>query len=156
MSKVTIMKGVLLGCLGLALAGVTHAQQSFEEVLDSEKKYYLKDCMVKLNLEWPPATTSSVLERIGQAIDVQIRNAIVSGEFPLFSDHAPWNREYYVFYYIEQCEHRRQLVETLVEKYLVLHIPEFPEYHIEDEDIEPGFDGVTPQGWWLEDGQRED
>ena len=152
MSKATIMKGVLLGCLGLALAGVTQAQKSFEEVLGIEKKYYLKDCMVKLNLEWPPATTALVLERVGNAIDFQIRNAIVSGEFPLISSDAPWNLKYYVFYYVDQCEHRRQLVEALVEKYLVPHFPEFPEYHIEDEGIEPGYDGVgPPQCCWLDD-----
>ena len=154
MSKAAIMKGVLLLVLGIVLAGSSHAQKSLEEVLGIEKKYYLKDCMVKLNLEWPPATTALVLERVGQAIDVQIRKAIVSGEFPFFSNHAPWNLKYYVFYYIDQCEHRRQLVQALVEKYLVPHIPEFPEYQIEDQDLQPGFDGVTPQCCWLDDEQR--
>ena len=154
MSKATIMKGVLLLVLGIGLAGPSYAQNRFEEALGIEKKYYLKDCMVKLNLEWPPATTSSVLERVGNAIDFQIRNAIVSGEFPLISSDAPWNLKYYVFYYVDQCEHRRQLVEALVEKYLVPHIPEFPEYHIEDEGLEPGFDGVMPQCCWLDDEQR--
>ena len=151
MSMAILMKGLLLVFLCIALASSSQAQRSFEEMLGIEKKYYLKDCMVKLNLEWPSATPAPILERVGHAIDVQIRKAIVSGEFPLFSDHAPWHQKYYVFYYIDQCEHRRQWVQALVEKYLVPHIPEFPEYHIEDEGIDPGFDGVTPQGWWLDD-----
>lgn len=154
MSKAAIIKGVLLGCLGLALVGSSQAQRSFEEALGIEKKYYLKDCMVKLNLQWPPTTTALVRKHVVHAINVQIAQAIVSGEFPLFVDHATWELKSYVFYYVDQCEHRRQLVEALVEKYLVPHIPEFPEYHIEDEGLEPGFDGVMPQCCWLDDEQR--
>ena len=155
MTRASLRRGGLLVLLSIVLAGSSHAQRSFEEAFGIEKKYYVKDCVVKLNLQWPPATTELVRERVGYAIDVQISKALVSavaGEFPLFSGGTTWERKYYVFYYADQCEHRRQLLQALVEKYLVPSIPEFPDYHIEDEGIEPGFDGAgPPQGWWLDD-----
>jgi len=145
------MNRLLFVVLCLALAGSSYAQKNFEEAFGIEKKYYLKDCVVKLNLQWSPATTALVQERVLYAIDVQLSKAIVSGEFPLFLDGTTWERKFYVFYYVDQCEHRRQLLQAMVEQYLVPHIPEFPDYHIEDEGIEPGFDGVTPYCCWLGD-----
>ena len=151
MSRPIIMKGVILVVSCIALAGISHAQSSFEKAFGIEKKYYLKDCMVKLNFQWPPAMTAFDQERVMEAMHVPIAKAIVSGEFSLFVASTTWERKYIVFYYFDQCEHRRQFVQTLVEKYLVPNIPNFPDYQIE-EDVEPGFDGQPPpQCCWLDD-----
>ena len=157
MSRLGIIKGVGLVAACIALAGVSHAQSSFdfdyEKVFGHEKKYYAKDCMVTLTLRWPPPTTALDRDRVLQAMNVQILKAMASGEFPLFNGHRTWWKGNYVevFYYLDQCEHRRQFVQTLVEKYLVPNIPNFPDYQIEDQGLEPGFDGSRPQCCWLDD-----
>ena len=164
MSRLGIMKGVVLGVACIALAGLSHAQSNFdyEKVFGHEKKYYLKDCMVKLNFRWPPAMTAfdwqRVIfdqQRVMEAMGVPIRKAMVSGEFSYFSGNfggsATGNGRYFVFYFFDQCEHRRQFVQTFVEKYLVPNIPNFPDYQIEDQGLQPGFDGSRPQCCWLDD-----
>ncbi len=162
MSRLGIMKGVGLVAACIALAGVSHAQSNFLEALGIEKKYYLKDCMVKLNFLWPPAMSAfdqqRVIfdqQRVMEAMDVPIRKAMASGEFSYFSGHfggsATGNGKYFVFYFFDQCEHRRQFVQTFVKKYLVPNIPNFPDYQIEDQGIDPGFDGSRPQCCWLDD-----
>ena len=151
MSRLGIMKGVVLGVACIALASVSHAQSIFEKVLGIEKKYYLKDCMVKLNFRWSPAMTAFDQQRVMEATDVPILKASVSGEFSYFSTSTTWERKYIVFYFFDQCEHRRQFVQTFVEKYLVPNIPNFPDYQIEDQGLEPGFDGSRPQCCWLDD-----
>ena len=155
MSRLGIMKGVVLGVACIALASVSHAQSIFEKVLGIEKKYYLKDCMVKLNFLWPPAMPAFDQQRVMEAMKVPILKASVSGEFSYFSGHfsgsATGNGKYFVFYFFDQCEHRRQFVQTFVEKYLVPNIPNFPDYQIEDQGLQPGFDGVTPTCCWLDD-----
>ena len=146
MSRLGIMKGVGLVVACIALAGLSHAQSSFdyEKVFGHEKKYYAKDCMVMLNFRWPPAMTAFDQQRVMEAMDVPILKASVSGEFPLSLGHTTRERKYYVFYYLDKCEHRRQFVQTLVEKYLVPNIPNFPDYQIEDQGLQPGFDGSGP------------
>lgn len=168
MNLKVIMKRVLLVISGvvlvvLSLVFVSYIKEptittyALKNLLGIQKQYYLKDCMVKLNFQWPPTTTALVRERFGQAINSQITKALESGEFPLFSGGTTGAVKYYVFYYADRCEQRRQLVQALVEKYLVPYIPEFPEYHIEDEGIEPGFDGVMPSGeFWLDNLDNAD
>ena len=156
MSRLGIIKGVVLVASCIALAGLSHAQSNFdyEKVFGHEKKYYAKDCMVMLNYRWPPAMTAFDQQRVMEATSFQILKAMASGEFPLFNGHRTrWKGNYVeVFYYLDQCEHRRQFVQTLVEKYLVPNIPNFPDYQIKDQGLEPGFDGVGPPTCcWLDD-----
>ena len=151
-----VIVGVVLVVLGLALISYikhpTVTKYAVKYLLGIQKQYYLKDCMVKLNFQWPPTTTALIRKRVDQAINVQIIKALESGEFPLFFGGTTGELKYSVFYYTDQCEDRRQLVEALIEKYLVPHIPDFPEYEIVDESIEPGFDGTMPSGeFWLDD-----
>ena len=151
MSRLVIMKGVVLVASCIALAGLSHAQSSFLEAFGIEKKYYLKDCMVTLNFRWPPAMPAFDQQRVMEATDVPILKALASSEFPYFSTSQTRERKYIIFYFFDQCEHRRQFVQTLVEKYLVPNIPNFPDYQIE-EDVEPGFDGQPPpRCCWLDD-----
>ena len=153
MSRLGIMKGVGLVVACIALAGISHAQSSFLEAFGIEKKYYLKDCMVTLNYRWPPAMTAFDQQRVMEATNVQILKAMASGEFSYFGgNNTRWEGNYVeVFYFFDQCEHRRQFVQTFVEKYLVPNIPNFPDYQIE-EDVDPGFDGQPPpRCCWLDD-----
>ena len=158
MSRPIIMKGVILVVSCIALAGISHAQISFEKAFGIKKKYYLKDWMVTLTLRWHPPMMVFDLEQVTRVMTEQTLKAMVSAEFPYFSSRGTWWEGNYVevFYYFDQCEHRRQFVQTLVEKYLVPNIPNFPDYQIEDQGIEPGFDGVTPQCCWLDDLEDAD
>lgn len=119
-------------------------------IFGSERKYYLKDCIVKLNFLWDPNTDRSVRRRVLLGIEEPIFQAVVSRELPHFSGGTTRAQDYYVFYFEDQCESRRELVQKLVEEKLLSNIPDFPRYEIEDEGIEPGFDGATPVGRWLD------
>ena len=135
----------------MACKDVRANDEEFTKALGLERKYYLKDCMVKLNFLWDPDTHRAVIESVIQEIEVPISRAMVSGEFPYFSGHRTHSRDYYVFYFMDRCEDREEYLRKLVEAKFLPHIPEFPRYEIEHEGIEPGFDGATPSCCWLED-----
>ena len=42
------------------------------------------------------------------------------------------------------------MTNRLIQDYFVAHIDHFPDYLIET-DVQPGFDGSLPSGWWLDD-----
>ena len=119
-------------------------------VLGLDRKYYIKDCIVKLNFLWDPNTDRLARQRVLLGIEAPIFQAVVSRELPHFSGGTTRAQDYYVFYFEDRCESRRELVQKLVEEKLVPSIPDFPRYEIEHEGIEPGFDGVTPMGRWLD------
>ena len=145
--------GLLLLFSIVALAGCKDAHAGdgkLMERLGIEKKYYLKDCLVKLNFLWDPKTDRLTRESVFHKMRAPIMEAISSQEFPYFSGHATRTKDYYVFYFVDRCENRLELVQKLVKKKFLPNIPNFPEYEIEYEGIEPGFDGTTPFCCWLD------
>ena len=138
----------------LILEGCNDVHPSDEEfmkgLLDLEKKYYLKECLVKLNFLWSSEMDESARENVLHKIRGPIMEATLSGEFPYFSGHTTYEMKYYVFYFMDRCENRREYVQRLVEEKFLPVIPDFPRYEIEHEGIKPGFDGVTPTCCWLD------
>ena len=136
---------VLMGC-----KDVSADDHELMQFLGVEKKYHLRDCIVKLNFLWDSATEQSIREGVFQEIHDLIKKATVSGKVPYFSGHTTHEMTYYVFYFFDQCEKRREYTRKLVEEEFLPNIPHFPSYEIEHEGIEPGFDGVTPSCCWLD------
>lgn len=135
---------ILMACKEL------RANDEFMKELGLERKYYLKDCMVKLKFLWGPDVGHAAMAAVFQEIEIPILRAMGSGEFPYFSGHRTRSTDYYVFYFMDRCEDRKEYVRTLVEEKFLPNIPDFPRYEIEHEGIEPGFDGVTPSCCWLD------
>ena len=133
------------------LVGCDSEKQGF----NLEKKYYLKDCIVKINFNWDQSLDYPDKITITRKIGEQIKLAIVANEFPFFSGHTTRESNYYVVYFADQCENRKELTEKLVLKYFVPNIENFPAYVIKDTDVEPGFDGAMPSGFWLDDTSNE-
>ena len=149
-----IKVGLLLLLSSIILVGckdVYANDDEFMKVLGLERKYYLRDCMVKLNFLWNLHTDRYVREDVVRDMQIPISKAMVSGEFPYFSGGTRRGETYYVFYFFDQCENRQEHVQRLVEEKFLPNIPDFPAYEIEHEGIEPGFDGVTPSCCWLDD-----
>ena len=116
-----------------------------------EKKYTLQECIVRVDFLWADVTAEDLKTDIIEEVNAQVGIAVVSGQFPIFSGHTTYDLDYYVFYFSDICEKRRQLTQDLIDKFFVPNVPGFPDYHIVDEGIDPGFDGVTPSGWWIDD-----
>ena len=150
----TIKAGLLLLLASIVLLGCKEVRANDDEFMKAfglERKYYLKDCMVKLNFLWDSDTHPAVVEGVFQGIRTPISRAMVSGEFPYFSGHRTRSSDYYVFYFMDRCEDRVEYVRKLVEEKFLPNIPDFPRYEVEHEGIEPGFDGATPSCCWLDD-----
>ncbi len=113
-----------------------------------EKKYYLKDCMVMLEFDWKGPLNYKQREEVTNKIGDQIKIIIVENNFPLFSGHTNSGRDYYVIYFVNDCPDRVQLSQKLVHDYFLPNIKGFPAYAIKSQ-VKPGFDGITPSGWWL-------
>ncbi|PCH59658.1 MAG: hypothetical protein COC05_06495 [Gammaproteobacteria bacterium] len=146
-----IVKTLLLSALFLVLSGFNDTYISPDSGFEVEKKYTLSECMVRLVMTWDQTIGAGGRYRILREADAQVSWAIVSGDFPLFSSHySPRDAKYYVFYYADRCEQRRELVQELVDNYFLPNVPEFPEYKIEHEGFQPGFDGVMPSGLWID------
>lgn len=146
-----IVRTILLSGFFLVLAGCSDTHSNADNGFAVEKKYSLRECVVRLDLLWNQMIEASARYRVLQEVGVQVNRAIVSGDFPLFSGgYSPRDPKYYVFYYADQCEQRRELVQELVKEYFLPNVPDFPEYQIEDKDIQPGFDGAMPSGWWID------
>ena len=141
------MVRVLLVSIGLFIFGCN----SLAGGMSVERKYYLNQCIVKLNLKWDDAFEYARRVVVGKEIGEQLNRAIVSGEFPYFSAHTTRELNYYVLYYPDRCEARRRMTENIVSNYFVANIKDFPSYTIEDIGITPGFDGVIPSGWWKDE-----
>ncbi|MBL4638244.1 MAG: hypothetical protein JKY76_02665 [Proteobacteria bacterium] len=128
-------------------------QEAEKSIFPVERKYNLDECIVKLNFLWEKNVDSDsgykseVIWNVGE----QIKLAVVSGYFPLFSGHTTHSQQYYVFYYADKCESRKELTSTLVQKYFSPNVANFPLYEIQDRDVVPGFDGAKPSGWWKDD-----
>lgn len=115
-----------------------------------ERKYHLKDCIVKVDFLWEPAVAYSDREKIIKQIGEQIKRALVSGEFPLFSGHSVRDYPYYIFYYSDKCKQREAMTQKLIDEFFVSKVSGFPAYQMTSKNIRPGFDGVKPSGWWLD------
>jgi len=145
----SITRIILLSVLALVLSGCDDVRSSTNGGFTVEKKYFLIDCMVRLDFEWDKETNSIARLNILKKIDDQVSQAIASGNFPLFSGHyLPRDTSYYVFYFADDCEQRRQLIQKLIDEYFMPNVLDFPRYKIVHEDVKPGFDGVVPRGWW--------
>ena len=138
--------------VGFGMQDDLHADgDDFMKAFGLERKYYLRDCMVKLNFLWDSSVDQSIKWRIIEDMDLPTKKAQMSGDFPIFAGHTTRELKYEMFYFMDQCENRREYVQQMVEEYFLPNIPDFPEYDIEHEGIEPGFDGVTPSCCWLDD-----
>lgn len=115
-----------------------------------ERKYYLKDCIVKVDLLWPLGTEHAEKSRVMHKVAAQVNRAVVSGKLPMFSGGTTRELAFYVFYYADKCEQRKALTQKLIDEFFVPNVPQFPPYKIIDKGIEPGFDGVMPSGLWLD------
>lgn len=115
-----------------------------------EKKYYLKDCIVKVDFLWESGSEYAERARIFSEVDEQIKRAMVSGRFPMFTGGYTRELTYDVFYYADQCEQKGAITQKIIDEFLIPNVSGFPPYKILDKNIEPGFDGVTPGGWWLD------
>ena len=115
-----------------------------------EKKYYLKDCMVKVNFNWAEPLNYALREKITNRIGERINQVVAKNVFPLFSGHKNRARDYYVLYFSDRCEKKISMTNRLIKDYLLPDLDGFPGFSIESE-IKPGFDGITPSGWWLDD-----
>lgn len=119
------------------------------DLLQIEKKYYLEDCMVKVDFHWGEPLNYAFRARITDSVGEQINQVVVLNAFPLFSGHTNYTRDYYVLYFSDKCENRLDFANRLIQKYFFPNIDGFPAYSI-DADVTPGFDGITPSGWWLD------
>ena len=153
------MSGTIKAALLLLFSSVilmsckdVHANdEKFMKALGLERKYYLRDCIVKLNFLWNSETDQSTRRNVLQEMRAPIAKEMVSGEFPYFSAGTTRAKNHYVFYFMDRCEDREEYVRKLVEEKFVPNIPDFPRYEIEHEGIVPGFDGATPSCCWLDD-----
>ena len=142
---------LLLSCVVLAGWNDAHAgDKKLMEYLGIEKKYYLKDCLVKLNFLWDSKTNHLTRESVVHKMHALIIETNLSQEFPYFFGHVTRTKDYYIFYFVDQCENRLEFVQKLVEKEFLPNISSFPEHEIEYEGIESGFDGTTPFCCWLD------
>lgn len=126
------------------------SQKPLLEFFVPSRKYRLKDCMVKLNFLGDSEKDRELQAKVLDEIHPPILEAMSSDEYPYFSGGTTSANKYYIFYFVNQCEKRREYVQKLVEEKLLPYFREFPEYEIQHEGIEPGFDGVTPMGRWLD------
>ena len=115
-----------------------------------EKKYYLKDCIVKVNLLWEKGVPISEKYRVTETALERMLLAMGSGDFPLFSGGVTRDPSYIKVYYSDKCEDRVSLTHKLIQNYWLSDINDFPDFSIET-NVEPGFDGAIPSGWWLDD-----
>ena len=118
-----------------------------------EKKYYLKDCVVKLALLWESNETwedkYAIMDNIQQQMSVALDDAI-TGKIPLFFDSYTREASYIVIYYPDRCEDRGSMTNKIIQDYLRPNIDELPAVSVET-DVEPGFDGSIPSCCWLDD-----
>ncbi len=131
-------------------AAAGESQKPLLEFFVPSRKYRLKDCMVKLNFLGDSEKDRELQAKVLEEIHSPILEAMMSDEYPYFSGHTTSAQKYYVFYFMHQCEKRREYIQKLVEEKLLPYFREFPEYEIQHEGIEPGFDGTTPMGHWLD------
>ena len=131
----------------------TRNNQHPSNPLEVEKKYYLKDCIVKVALLWHNNESWEDKYEVVDSIQKQMRFAVVSaisGNFPLFVDSYTREASFVVIYYSDRCEDRVSMTDRLIQDYLLPEVENFPEFSIET-DVAPGFDGSLPSGWWLDD-----
>ena len=117
--------------------------------LEVEKKYYLKDCVIKIAFLWDDELQPSEKYQIIDEMLTRMKFAIVSSELPLFSGGTTREAAYIVIYYSDWCEDRIDMTNKLIEDYFLPNVEGFPDVSIET-DVKPGFDGSTPSGWWLD------
>ena len=140
---------ILLSACSVGIEGTGNNQQQ-DNLLEIEKKYYLKDCIVKVNLLWGNGfPIDKKYEAVRRMIEL-MKIAVVSGDFPFFSGGTTRNASYITVYYSDRCEDRVSMTDRLIQDYLLPEEENFPEVSIET-DVVPAFDGSLPSGWWLDD-----
>lgn len=142
-------------CL-MACSGETEYESSnakHRNPLEFERKYYLKDCIVKLDLLWEVNETwehkYTIMDDIQQKMNIALNDAI-TGKMPLFFDSYTREASYVVIYYPDRCEDRVSMTNKLIQDYLIPNIDDLPALSVET-DVEPGFDGSIPSCCWLDD-----
>ena len=89
--------------------------------LKFEKKYYLKDCVVKLALLWEINETwehkYAVMDNIQQQMAVALNHAI-AGNIPLFFDSYTREASHIAIYFPDRCEDRVSMTNKLIQDYL--------------------------------------
>ena len=146
MNTSSALKFVLLSVI--LLLGCT--KKSFNEHLNIERKYALRDCMVKLELKWKGDVSLEDRNAVAGNMIKILNEVTLSKALPYFSWHTPNDKSYFVLYYVDKCEVRAAMTERLITDFLVRRIDDFPEHTIIAEDVEPGFDGVIPSGFWTD------
>ena len=70
------------------------------------KKYYLRECLVRVNYIWEPHVEYQDKLTITDKVSDEITRMMASDEFPRFSGHTTREKEYYVLYFADRCEDR--------------------------------------------------
>lgn len=136
--------------IAVLLAGCNAASNEPNPPWKVERKYYLRDCVVKLDLAWPAEAESAEKSKVLEKVMAQVNRALASGKFPMFSGGYTRELAFYVFYYADKCENKKAMTQKLIDEFFVPNVPGFPSYKIIDHGIEPGFDGAMPSGMWLD------
>ena len=135
--------------------GVASGNDVLLAYMGVERKYYLKDCIVKVDFDWDALEPHAQRYVDSQKMMDQIMKALDDIEtkkydFPWFTYGQNLWEGHHVLSYIDQCEDRAALTQQLIEDYWVSAIDDFPEFTI-DTSVEPGFDGTMSSGFWLDD-----
>jgi hypothetical protein len=148
--SVVLLRYFLLGVPAFIL-GCSESGGVLGDKFPIEPKYTLKECMVRLDFEVgnPNATPSA-----GDFVDrILVAMSKANGEdpsLPMLLGHATGGKPNFVLYYADECERREELTRRFMSKYVDSQNGEFPKYSIVTSGIEPGLDGATPSGLWLE------
>lgn len=139
---------LVLGCNGGMAADAN--REAANRALGIEPKYALRDCMVRVDFEWAPGTSSSKKEEVVQEVIAAMREAtVVTRKLPMFFGHTTRDAAYFAFYYADKCEDRAALTRRFIDEFVRPNSKSFPGYSIVSQGIEPGFDGVMPSGAWI-------
>lgn len=138
----------ILACSDEIESARTTQQQ--DNPLEIEKKYFLKDCIIKISFQWDEKIQVSRKHQIIDEVLSSMKLAIVSGDFPLFSGSTTREAAYIVVYYSDRCEDRIEMTNRLIKEYFLVRIQDFPDFSFET-DVKLGIGGSKPSGWWLDD-----
>ena len=148
---VVLLNMCLLACSKETEYQVTNIQAN--NPMQTEKKYYLKDCVVKIDLLWESDDTwdvkYAIMDNIQQQMSVALNDAI-TGKIPLFFGSYTREASHVAIYFPDRCEDRVSMTNKIIQHYLLPNIEDIPDVSVET-DVEPGFDGSLPSCCWLDD-----
>jgi hypothetical protein len=110
--------------------------------------YTIDECIVKVELNWTADNLSEAHDVLIKA-DKFWKKAIAGGQFPLFFLHYTNAANYYMIYFAQKCEERKDIVTQIIQLKIKPNVPNFPNYEVFTSGFKVGFDGAMPSGWWI-------